>query len=250
MIVARTCPAPRAVLREGRYEARFVQDDAELDAVLKLRYDIFNLELDEGLDTSHFSQRDQDEFDEQCHHLLVSDLQTGHVIGTYRMQTHEMAHDSRGFYSAGEFDLTGFDTSDAVELGRACVEAHHRNSRVLFLLWRGIAAYLTHHQKHRLFGCCSLTSQDPADGIGMYRQLETAGHLHQTIRLRPQPGYDCESDTAGHPSLPKLMKLYLIYGAKICSRPALDRAFKTVDFLALLDVREMSAESYRFFFRP
>jgi putative hemolysin len=247
-----TLPAflPAVSLADGHYQARFARNATDLDAALKLRYEVFNLELNEGLDASHFSQRDEDEFDEQCHHLLVTDTRSGHVIGTYRMQTQEMARAGHGFYSAGEFDLAGFPTNDAVELGRACVAEAHRNSRVLFLLWRGLAAYLAHNRKSQLFGCCSLTSLDAADGVGMFRQLEAAGHLHPTLRLRPQPGYECEpTGEACDVKIPKLMKLYLIYGAKICSWPAIDRAFKTIDFLALINVRELPAETYRFFFR-
>lgn len=33
---------------------------------------------------------------------------------------------------------------------------------------------------------------------------------------------------------------YLALGAKICGPPALDRAFKTIDFLTLMDLREVS----------
>ena len=40
---------PFDVLREGRYEASFARDQDDLDALLRLRYEVFNLELDEGL---------------------------------------------------------------------------------------------------------------------------------------------------------------------------------------------------------
>jgi putative hemolysin len=34
------------------------------------------------------------------------------------------------------------------------------------------------------------------------------------------------------------MRLYLDYGAKVCGPPAMDREFKTIDFLTLLDVEQ------------
>ncbi len=37
--------------------------------------------------------------------------------------------------------------------------------------------------------------------------------------------------------MPKLLRAYLSLGAKICGPPALDREFKTIDFLTLLDLR-------------
>jgi putative hemolysin len=38
---------------------------------------------------------------------------------------------------------------------------------------------------------------------------------------------------------PKLLRAYLTIGAKICSGPAIDREFKTIDFLTLLDLQTL-----------
>jgi len=40
---------------------------------------------------------------------------------------------------------------------------------------------------------------------------------------------------------PKPLRAYLSLGANICGRPALDREFKTIDFLTLLDLESMSS---------
>ena len=51
-------------LREGRrYEVRFARNAEELDAIQRLRFEVFNLELGEGLASSFESGRDVDEFD-------------------------------------------------------------------------------------------------------------------------------------------------------------------------------------------
>ncbi len=262
---------PAQPLQDGRYLLRFARHADELDAVLSLRFDVFNLELNEGLESSYRTGRDEDEFDAQCHHLLVVEEPSGAIVGTYRMQTLEMARAGRGFYSASEFDLSGLPApvlESAVELGRACVSKPHRNMRVLLLLWRGLAAYLAHNQKRYLFGCCSLTSQDPAEGLRVMDYLIAHGHVHPTIRVLPQPGYECYLEghapswppgitdatervppPAGDVKIPKLMKLYLMYGAKICGPPAIDREFRTIDYLGLIDVHELDAQTHRYFFR-
>jgi putative hemolysin len=36
--------------------------------------------------------------------------------------------------------------------------------------------------------------------------------------------------------IPRLMAAYIAVGAQICGEPALDREFKTIDFLTLLDL--------------
>jgi len=41
-------------------------------------------------------------------------------------------------------------------------------------------------------------------------------------------------------SIPTLMQLYLNHGVKICSEPAIDRIFKTIDFLGVFDVENAS----------
>ena len=38
------------------------------------------------------------------------------------------------------------------------------------------------------------------------------------------------------------------YGAKVCGEPAIDRQFKTIDYLVLLDVAAMDEHSHRMFF--
>jgi putative hemolysin len=38
---------------------------------------------------------------------------------------------------------------------------------------------------------------------------------------------------------PKLLRAYLTIGAKICGPPAIDREFRTIDFLTLLDLHTL-----------
>ena len=45
---------------------------------------VFNLELNEGLESSYSTLRDEDPFDAICDHLLVENKDTGEVVGTYQ----------------------------------------------------------------------------------------------------------------------------------------------------------------------
>ncbi len=248
---------PNREIREGRYVAQFARTKEELLGALRLRFEVFNLELGEGLQASFLTGRDMDEFDEQCHHLIVVDTENqDRVVGTYRMQTGEMARAGRGFYSNGEFELSTLPPemlSDSIELGRACVAQDHRNTAVLFLLWRGLAAYLMHNRKRYLFGCCSLTSQDPVDGLRVMRLLERKGQVDPSFNVTTQPGFECVAQddvilVNQEVRLPKLFQIYMRYGARVCSRPALDRQFKTNDFLVLFDVKAIDEQSRKMFF--
>lgn len=247
---------PSEEIREGRYLVRFARTRRELDAVLKLRFEVFNLELGEGLVSSFLTGRDLDEFDKTCHHLIVMEVEQNEIIGTYRMQTSDMARAGNGFYTAGEFDLSSFPLNvlaNGVELGRACIAQSHRNTQVLFLLWKGLAAYVVHNRKRYLFGCCSLTSQDACEGQRGMSWLRAHGHLHPHLFAPIQPGFECEADDLSVNDtegvyIPRLFRTYLRYGAKVCSPPAIDRQFKTIDFLVLFDVAEMDEDTARMFF--
>ena len=232
----------------------------ELQAIQKLRFEVFNLELGEGLDESYETGIDHDRFDPVCHHLMVTDRDTTEVVGTYRMQTGEMADRYEGFYSADEFELASLPPellADSIEIGRACVARESRNRQVLFLLWKGLAAYLSHNRKRYLFGCCSLTSQDPAEGKRVLEYLRAEGQVHPDYHVAACRGWECvppadELAAGCKPEpvkLPKLFKLYLRYGAKVCGEPALDPFFKTIDYLALFDLHELDAISRRTFFK-
>ena len=243
-------------LVSGGYGLTFVRSREQLTALQRLRFEVFNLELGEGLESSYESGLDVDDLDEAMHHILISHRKSGDVIGTYRMQTAAMATANCGFYSAREFDISDFPVAvveDSVEVGRACIARDHRSRRVLHLLWRGLARYLIWMGKHRLFGCCSLTTQDRRVGNEVHARLVEGRHLHSDVRAWPLPGFECGlHDQGGEPAesleIPPLFHSYLSLGAKICGPPAVDRDFGTIDFLVLLDVRELESHVYRGFF--
>jgi len=238
---------------QGRYLVRWADCEPDLDEALRLRFRIFNEELGEGLEASRTTGRDEDGFDAFCHHLLVEDRVTSVVIGTYRMQTEEMARRGYGFYSDGEFhleDLPAGVRTIAVEVGRACIARGHRSRAVLFLLWRGLARYLTATGCRYFFGCCSLTGTEAALGQRARVELASTGRVHPTIRVRVRAGLECPSvaPAPGSFELPALFRTYMRYGSLVVSPPAIDREFGTVDFLVLFDLLGLDARSRRLFF--
>ena len=136
------------------YSVRQARDNGELLAAQALRFAVFNLELKEGLPESYATGLDADPFDAICDHLVVEHLATNEIVGTYRLQTGNMALEHLGYYSAQEFDFAPFEPmrGGMVELGRACVHQQHRNMVVLGLLWKGIADYAKEHSARYLIG--------------------------------------------------------------------------------------------------
>jgi putative hemolysin len=247
--------APAIEISEGRYVARFARTAKEIDAALRLRFEVFNLELGEGLDASYITGRDEDEFDATCRHLIVVEKENGAVVGTYRLRTLETAKSASGFYCAGEFDLDNLPArvlAESLEIGRACIAREHRSMRVLFLLWKGLAAFAELQNKRYLFGCCSLTSQDESEGRRAERRLRSENHFHPKFAVAPRDDFVCSAEDlpAGDEEfeLPKLFDTYLRFGAKVCSPPAIDRRFKTIDFFVLFDIETIDEKYRQMFF--
>ncbi len=247
---------PDEPLVDGKYRVRFASTPEEFEAALRLRFEVFNLELGEGLAASFESGIDQDRFDPFFHHLIVEDTEAGMIVGTYRMQTWEMAESGAGFYSNDEFDLDALPIKvrrEAVEIGRASVALQYRNRQVLFLLWKGLAQYLSYNRKRYFFGCCSITSQDVAEGLAVHKHLDESGLLHRSLQVGCRPGFECLAREGAPPykgtaRIPPLFKLYLRYGSRVVSPPALDREFKTIDWLVLFDFEELAPHSRKLFF--
>ena len=234
---------------QSPYRLRLSRADEDIKAAQALRFLVFNLELNEGLEHSYTTLRDADAFDPICDHLIVEDYRTGDVVGTYRLQTGATAAANLGYYSALEFDFTPFEAhrSGMVELGRACVHRDHRNLAVLGLLWRGIAEYARKHGARYLVGCSSLTSQDPAEGAAAFFELSGRHLVEPSLRTFPLQQFRCDMEqiAPNAPKVPKLLRAYLSLGAAICGPPAIDREFKTIDFLTWMDLEALPAAARR-----
>lgn len=238
-----------------KYTVRIAQNRKEIEEALKLRFNVFNIELGEGLESSYEKEMDEDIYDVQCHHLIVIENNSSKVIGTYRMQDNAMAKSGNGFYTQSEFDLTKFPAdllNNVVELGRACIHLDHRSGRVLYLLWRGLAKYLEIAKKRYLFGCCSITSQNPIEGHIVNNFLKDHDHIHPIYSIPVLKEYECgPSNTinidSANVKLPQLFRLYIDVGVKVCGGPALDKTFKTIDYLILLDKESISEQSKALF---
>jgi putative hemolysin len=229
------------------YQVRMAQSADDVRTAQTLRFLVFNLELNEGLERSYETCRDSDPFDDVCDHLLVENVETNEVVGTYRFQTGKTAENHLGYYSAQEFDFAPYEPvrEQIVELGRACVHLNHRNLIVLSLLWKGIAAYARLHKARYLIGCSSLSSQDPSCGASVYSTLIRKHLIEARFQTVPLPAWICPLNRLHDAPLkiPKLLGAYLSLGARICGPPALDPVFKTIDFLTMIDLQALPPET-------
>jgi len=234
----------RLLASASQYAVRLARSPEEIQAAQALRFQVFNLELNEGLAHSYSTGLDADPFDAVCDHLIVEHVPSHQIVGTYRLQTGATAAKRLGYYCHQEFEFAVFEPlrSQIVELGRACVHRQHRNMFVLGLLWKSIAEYTRDRGCRYLIGCSSLTSQEPATGASAYTELCRNHLVEPQWRTKPLPVCECplEAVTDEPTSIPKLLRAYLMLGAKICGPPALDCQFKTIDFLTFMDMHALS----------
>jgi putative hemolysin len=225
------------------YSVYLADSPADVRKCQLLRYLVFNQELGEGLDASAKTGLDRDSFDLICDHLMVRDAAKDMVVGTYRLQSGYRAKGNLGYYSEQFFDFAPFETvrGELLELGRACVHPEYRNTIVLQLLWKGIAEYAHRAGARYLVGCSSLTTQDQDEATALYDVLRDNHLARREFRTRPQPHCICVSSKAPArvPRVPRLFRAYLDISGRICGPPAIDREFKTIDFLTLVDLKEL-----------
>ena len=126
------------------------------------------------------------------------------------------------------------------------------SSEIEFLLWREIATFAKANGLRYLLGCSSLTSQDPNYGLAAFDYLRLKNHvIAPSLQAPPRKGYVCQPDSEDQPltdqvvKLPKLLNAYLLLGAKIGGPPAIDREFKTIDFLTILDLDTLAPKVWR-----
>jgi putative hemolysin len=235
------------------FEVKIASEPKEIAEAQRLRFQVFNLELNKGLQSSYESGLDVDEFDPFCDHLIVRHIQSSEIVGTYRLMRGSVALRHGGFYSEKEFDLSNIKTlaGELLELGRSCARKDFRDRALIPLMWEAIAEQVNKHRVRYLFGCGSLYTTEVGEVSAIYNMLKAKYYAPESCRVDPVEGcrFDglveddgARDDAALFQKLPSLIKGYLRIGALVCGPPALDREFGTADFFLLLDFGSLKEE--------
>jgi putative hemolysin len=248
---------PKLIFIHSGYKVTIARDEAEVRDALELRFKVFRNDLWNNKSLPDAETLETDQYDSQCFHLIVRHSQTGIVVGTYRLQSWEMAQAGIGFYAATQFNINSMPEpilKQSIEIGRGCIHPDHRNGRVLFMLWKGLAASLIYMNKTTLFGCCSLFSNSQDEGLLLMNDLEEKKYVARGLSVSAKDGYKCFPSNNFDipivtPEIPLLFQKYLDFGAKVCSEPAIDREFGSIDYLVMLHFHQMDDNIYRFFTR-
>src|SRR5580704_17838839 len=191
-VLVQDCDGP--ITSSPSFSVSLAQNVADLEECQRLRFQVFNRELGEGLASSERSGLDRDQFDWVCDHLMVRDVSTGVLAGTYRMQTGYRAQGNLGYYSEQLFDFAPFEPirGEMLELGRACVHSNYRNTTALAMLWKGIASYAALCNARYMIGCSSISSQDENEGAMLFEELREKYLAPAALQAQPKASFRCE----------------------------------------------------------
>jgi putative hemolysin len=242
----------RSSIVANRYRVSFARTEDDVLAAQRLRYKVFVEELGAHIQT-RVAGHDIDHYDAHCEHLLVRELDTDKVIGTYRILPPAAARRIGSYYSDDEFFINRLQhlRPRMVEVGRSCIHQDHRTGAVITLLWAGLAEYMVKNDCDYLIGCASIGMADGGhNAANVYQQLEPSAIAPIEYRAFPQNRLPHESLANGQPGIvPPLIKGYLRLGAWICGEPAWDPDFNTADLLILMPMSRMSPRYVRHFMK-
>ena len=247
MLEPRRDPRPEP---QRRLSVHLARGAAEVLEAQRLRYRVFAEEMGARLPSAE-EGIDSDPFDAWCEHLLVTEEDTGEVVGTYRILTGETAKRVGGFYSDQEFDLTRLNhlRDRAVEIGRSCVHPDHRSGIVIALLWSGLADYMLRTGYEYILGCASLSMVDgghsAAAAFNKLRETHLSPVEYRVFPRCPLPLHELDQHVA--PTIAPLIRAYLRVGAYVCGEPAWDPDFNTADLLMLLPASRVDARYAKHF---
>jgi len=80
------------------------------------------------------------------------------------------------------------------------------------------------------------------EALGYCSEREFDFTPFESMRTQPVPDFACalQPVAAESPRIPRLLSAYLAFGAGICGPPAIDREFRSIDFLTWIDVESPS----------
>jgi putative hemolysin len=225
-------------------EVTWAKHLSEVRDAQALRYKVFVGEMGANIKTSFLRPNlDIDRFDDVCEHLLVRDLKTQQVVGTYRLLTPLQAKRVGGFYTETEFNLTALNglKHKSVELGRSCVHPDFRHGGVIMALGRELFQFMARNQYEAMFGCASIPLTMGVDQVsGIWHQVARQYSAEDRLKVTPRLPFPLEeAEPSLKAELPAMLKGYLRLGAKVLGQPAWDPQFNTADLPIMAAMRDL-----------
>lgn len=196
--------------------------------------------------------RDQDGFDAECDHGLVTTGSGRPALAGFRLRTVTGPDDLAHCYTAQAYDLRGWREMPfpMVEVGRFCLDPDQDHPDTLRAAWAGIARYVDARGAGLLFGCASFAGCDPAAhkaALSLLARrhlgpaaLQPGRRAAQTHSLTPSvpPGWEARQAMA---QVPPLLRSYLRMGGWVSDHAVIDPRMQTLHVLTVVEVARIPA---------
>jgi putative hemolysin len=233
-------------LRKGRYQARFAVTVEDVARAQRLRYLAFRQKPGEVDQTD---QRDCDDFDLRCRHVLVEETRTGTLVCCFRLLPLSGGAEIGQSYSAQYYELsalTGF-SGPMVEMGRFCIHPSWQDPDILRVAWGAMTRYVDEAGVEMLFGCSSFQGTEAEAYMDAFALLKDrhlapkrwlprvkAPDVFRFARLLRRRSPDMRRAMLG---MPPLLRTYLVMGGWVSDHAVVDRDLNTLHVFTGLEIR-------------
>ena len=236
---------------KNKISVEWASNQDQVRAAQRLRYNVFTQDMGASF-PQNCEGHDIDLFDDFCEHLIVKDLVTDEVIGTYRLLTPAQAQRVGSTYFETEFDMTRLRglRKRMVELGRSCVHPDHRHGGVIMALWGELFKFMKRNNLDTMIGSASIPVFKSELNIDVASQVwcyVKSNHM-APIDLHVRPRSPLHLNSVSYDSnieLPSLIRAYLRLGAIVIGAPAWDPNFNTVDLPMMMRVSDLKPKYHK-----
>lgn len=241
----------------GKYEVRFAETAAEIEAAQALRFQVFYEEKHGMADEQMLAtKRASDRWDQHARIIIVLDRSSDElkVVGTLRLTHKQQLPEGSLLYTEDYFDLSRLyqHYPQVLELSRFCIDSKARGGTILMLIWKYAMAYILDNSIELMVGCASFNGTDVDTHLPILSYLHhhhrSAEHLmpdaivQDAVYIPDLILPDSDWQEAQH-AVPTLLRGYLKLGAKISDHAIIDPFFNTVFVAIYVETKDMLARN-------
>lgn len=226
----------------GEYIAKIADTKSELEGAFKLRHDELVLAYNNN---ANVGELDVSTYDDYSKILIVKEKATDEVVACMRMTDCSKLPNDLPLICEDEFDVSEIkQTGEKIcEASRAVVKTSHRNGSVLMLLFKLIGRYALSSFRY-LIGDVSFFGTDKMQYVNEFSLIANKYALTEfnvksldRDQIELLPAEKTPSEKELQHTLPPLVRLYAMIGAKFSTEAFSDYPFGSVDLFVLFDTQ-------------
>ncbi len=243
------------MFRAGKYKGRLAESEADVTACQQLRYLSF-IEA-RGVAPWGGETLDHDEFDPQCHHMMVEEVRSGKLVCCFRMMPLTDGSEIGRTYSAKYYELSKLAEypGKMVEMGRFCIHPAYRDPNILRVAWTAMTKFVDDQGVEMLFGCSSfqgVEADEYMDAFALLAEKHLAPKRWLPRVKAPRVFRFAKKLRLRKPDLkmaikrmPPLLRTYLVMGGWVSDHAVIDNELNTLHVFTGVEIKNVPAKRSR-----